>query len=64
MRPLTRILIVTLAITLCSCGGRAKTTVEMSPNKGQELLDLQEAYNQGILTESEYEKQKKKILKQ
>lgn len=64
MRPLARILTVTLAIVLCSCGGRAKTTVDVSPNKGQELLDLQKAHSQGILTDSEYEKQKKKILKQ
>ena len=64
MKTLAHILLVTSALSLFACGGGAKTTVDLSPSKGQELIDLEKAYKLGILTESEYEKQKKKILKQ
>jgi hypothetical protein len=54
-----------LGISLLGCGGGgAKTTVTATDKTiGQELMDLDKAYKDGILTEKEYEKQKKKILK-
>jgi hypothetical protein len=54
-----------LGISLFGCGGGgAKATVTSTDTTvGQELLDLDKAYKDGILTEKEYEKQKKKILK-
>jgi hypothetical protein len=30
---------------------------------GQELIDLEAAYNKGVITKDEYEKQKKALLK-
>lgn len=52
---------------LAACGGepgvRATTTQNVNnTTKGQELLDLKQAYDQGIITEREYERQKEKIL--
>ena len=60
-----------LAIVLAGCcGGGGKETVVVAPESGtagatagQQLQDLKAAYDQGAITEEEYEKQKEKILK-
>ena len=40
--------------------GAAKTEVQTTTaTKGQQLIDLKEAYDQGVITEAEYEQQKK-----
>ena len=45
-------------------GGGSKTYVQNdSKTKGQELLDLQKAYDSGALTEEEYQEVKKRIIK-
>jgi hypothetical protein len=48
---------------LSGCGG-SKTEVSQSPQTtlGQELIDLDKAYKQGIITEKQYEKSKKDLL--
>jgi len=53
------------SFTLSSCGGRKQTTTVQSTNTtlGQELVDLQQAYEKGIITEKEYEDLKKKAMK-
>lgn len=56
-----------LGTALQGCGGepgvRATTTQNVNnTTKGQELLDLKQAYDQGIITEREYNRQKEKIL--
>ncbi|MDE7065266.1 MAG: SHOCT domain-containing protein [Desulfovibrionaceae bacterium] len=56
-----------LGTALQGCGGepgvRATTTQSVnSTTKGQELLDLKQAYDQGIITEREYNRQKERIL--
>ncbi|MGL1862970.1 MAG: SHOCT domain-containing protein [Pseudodesulfovibrio sp.] len=49
---------------LAGCGSKKSSTeVVMTTTKGQQLQDLDEAYKKGILTEKEYEAEKKKILK-
>ena len=55
-------LIVTLHTV--GCGSRTDQNVGFtSITKGQELQDLDAARKKGLLTEKEYEKQKKQILK-
>jgi uncharacterized membrane protein len=48
----------------CGGGGAKVQTQSRSTTKGQELMDLEEAYKKGIITEKEYNKQKKQILKE
>lgn len=57
--------LIAMPPTLIGCGGGgAKTTVETrSTTTGQELIDLEKAYKAGIISEKEYNKKKKEILK-
>ncbi|GAA5315602.1 MAG: hypothetical protein AseanaTS_08070 [Candidatus Pelagadaptatus aseana] len=48
---------------LTACGGGDSNIQTHSNTQGQELMDLKTAYDSGILTEKEYEKAKKEILK-
>ena len=61
------LLVVFLAtsLTLAGCGGKKSTaTVETSTTTlGQELVDLQTAYEKGIITEKQYNDLKKKAIK-
>ena len=46
------------------CGGGTKVQNQTTTTTlGQELTDLKAAYDQGIITEKEYEKKKKELLK-
>ena len=61
---LNSVLLLTLGLSsllFCACGS-TETTVNSSHTTGEELIDLQEAYDQGIITEKEYERKKKDIL--
>jgi hypothetical protein len=55
-----------LATTVSGCGGggaKSQTQTDVrTTTTGQELLDLQKAYESGAMSKNEYEKQKKKIL--
>lgn len=57
--------VIVLSTSLGGCGGGgARTNVKAtSTTVGQELMDLEKAYKDGIITEKEYHSQKKKILK-
>jgi len=49
-------------------GGGTKTEVQNKSQTydvtlGQQLLDLQKAYDSGVITQSEYNSQKKKLLR-
>ena len=51
---------------LAACGGGETTRVESETHTttiGQELLDLERAYDRGIITKSEYERTKKDIIR-
>jgi hypothetical protein len=49
---------------LSGCGSSQKTTVEAkSTTAGKELQDLEDARSKGLITESEYKKQRERILK-
>lgn len=53
--------IFALTLGLSACGG-ATTKVEAKGTQGQQLLDLKEAYDKGVITEEEYEDAKEDIL--
>lgn len=56
--------IMALTLGLSGCGGGGATTkVEARGTQGQQLLDLKEAYDKGVITESEYNRTKNEILK-
>ena len=44
------------------CGGGGAQVQQSSTTLGQELTDLQAAYEKGIITEKEYDKAKKEIM--
>jgi len=53
-------------IILSGCGGGgARAMVQSTGNKtlGQELQDLQQSYEKGIITKKEYESTKQKLMK-
>ena len=57
--------IAVMSVSLAACGSHSKTETNVkSTTTGQELTDLQAAYEGGIITEQEYEKKKKAILKE
>ncbi len=45
------------------CGGGGAQVKQSNATLGQELTDLQEAYEQGVITQREYERAKKDLLK-
>jgi hypothetical protein len=51
------------ATGLTGCGGGGATMEARSTTTGQELMDLDKAYKDGIITEKEYESKKKEIMK-
>jgi len=60
------IIICSVVFTGCG-GGRGKTVVSTTNTSGattgKALMDLEEAHSKGIITDKEYKKEKKKILK-
>jgi len=68
MKRITAIAIVFIVIcglVLNGCGGSTKAEIKQAPQTtlGQELLDLDKAHKAGIITDKEYEKKKKDIMK-
>ena len=53
--------IIAVVLGLSACGG--STTVKQTETQGQQLLDLKEAYDKGVISEKEYNKTKRQILK-
>jgi len=45
------------------CGGGGASVQTSSTTLGQELTDLETAHEKGLLTDKEYEKARKKIMK-
>lgn len=46
----------------CGGGGAELQSHTRTTTTGQELIDLQSAYDKGVITKDQYESQKKKIL--
>lgn len=54
-------MVLALSFGLAACGGG--TTMQASTTTmGQELMDLEQSYKQGIITEKEYNRAKEQIL--
>ena len=59
-----RIVVSSLFIAaLAGCGGGGAKVTNTSVTDGQQLIDLKKAYDEGLLTEKEYEQRRKKVLK-
>jgi ABC-type glycerol-3-phosphate transport system substrate-binding protein len=57
--------VLVLVLGLSACGGSdTQTTVKTTQTQGQQLLDLKEAYDKGVITQKEYENAKEDILDQ
>lgn len=65
MKMLRFLVLISLISSLSGCGGGGAATYYMHRNTttGQELTDLQAAFNNGALTEDEYQSQRARILK-
>lgn len=61
---ITVLMAMVLATGVAGCGGGgAKQQTELTTTTvGQQLLDLQKAYEAGALSKQEYEREKQKIL--
>ena len=62
------IVIIMVCLNFAACGG-GKTKVESGPSTvtttlGQELMDLDKAYKDGIITQKEYDKAKQRLIEQ
>jgi len=60
--------IVIVGLNFAACGG-GKSDVKSGPSTvtttlGQELQDLDKAYKDGIITQKEYDKAKKRLIEQ
>ncbi|WP_312165756.1 SHOCT domain-containing protein [Phenylobacterium sp.] len=63
MRILAAAAVLSLgAAPLGACGSSTTTQVDTATT-GQELVDLKKAYDEGVITKSEYERKRKEILR-
>lgn len=63
-----RVLVLSFAaafvgIGLAGCGGGGSEIVNNSSTMGEELMDLKQAHESGVISDKEYERAKRKILK-
>ncbi|HEY9035410.1 MAG TPA: SHOCT domain-containing protein [Pseudomonadales bacterium] len=61
MRTVAMMLLLSMGV-LVGCGGGDSTVVNYTATTGEELIDLKKAYDEGLLTEKEYNKRKEDIL--
>jgi hypothetical protein len=54
--------VAALGLGACGGGGAEVKSEITTTTKGQQLLDLQKAYEAGAMTKDEYERERKRIL--
>jgi hypothetical protein len=58
------VVLLVICVSFFSCGGGAKVQSEISTTSlGQELTDLEKAYEAGVINKKEYEKAKNGLMK-
>ena len=64
LRVCVIVMVIVLGIGFAGCrGGKANVEATATTTTlGQELMDLQKAYEKGIITEKEYKEAKKKLI--
>jgi len=58
------VMVMALGVAGCGGGGAEVKTQSYSTTLGQELKDLEEAYQKGIITEKQYKEAKEKLIEQ
>lgn len=58
-----RVLALCLIGFLAACGGDQSRVINNQSTMGQELIDLKKAYDEGLITEKEYNKARRQILR-
>jgi hypothetical protein len=56
------VLILWTGVGFIGCGSSTKTEVKSSQTLGKELMDLDDAFKKGVITEKEYQKARKDLL--
>jgi hypothetical protein len=60
---LSTLLLVAISSSLTSCFSSSKVLSKNEASVGQQLIDLEHARDQGIITQKEFEKLKKALIK-
>lgn len=55
-------IVLVIGIALAGCGGGGAEVKARTSTLGQELIDLKRAYEQGVITEDEYRREKQELL--
>ena len=63
MKSLAKAIALTIALALTACGSSSETKVETATT-GQQLIDLQAAYQNGTISAGEYESKRREILRE
>jgi len=63
MWMLIGLIAASVALTACGGGGAKVESQTKTTTLGKELLDLDKAYKDGVITEKEYQKAKEQLLK-
>jgi len=64
IKPIATAAVLALSLGLGGCGSSTETTIQATETQGKQLMDLKEAYDNGVISEKEYDKARKRILKQ